>query len=142
MIARFIVGCVFVGFFKPMINFGMQNCILSNGDAPTPPPPPRWGVSLELIDTIMQLDLGVYGILETKMMGFVIGVIGKWSKVVVFAAEPAFYYLFESLNTCQLPSEWATSPNAKGLEYVANAEFRQQGGLHRRPVKDINLSVC
>ena len=51
------------------------------------------GVSLEPIGTIMQLDLGVYGILETKMMGFVMGVIGKWSKVVVFAPEPAFYYL-------------------------------------------------
>ena len=52
-----------------------------------------WGASLELIGTIMQLDLGVYGILETKMMGFVMGVIGKWSKVVVLAPEPAFYYL-------------------------------------------------
>ena len=28
------------------------------------------------------------------MMGFVMGVIGKWSKVVVFAPEPAFYYLW------------------------------------------------
>ena len=68
---------MFAGFFKPMINFEMQNCILSNGDAPTlpPPPPPEarkrirndsagggggggaegWGVSLELIGTIMQI---------------------------------------------------------------------------------------
>ena len=52
------------------------------------------GVSLELIGTVMQLDLGVYWILETEMMGFVMGVIGKWSKVVVFAPEPSFYYLF------------------------------------------------
>ena len=50
--------------------------------------------SLELIGTIMQLDLAVYGNLETKMMGFVMGVTGKWSKVVVFAPEPAFYYLY------------------------------------------------
>ena len=28
------------------------------------------------------------------MVGFVMSVIGKWSKVVVFALEPAFYYLF------------------------------------------------
>ena len=77
MIVRCIVGCVFVGVFKPMINFEMQNGILSNGDAPTPPPPPpleawkrirndstgggggggaeEWGVSLELIGTIMQI---------------------------------------------------------------------------------------
>ena len=41
MIVRFIVGCVFAGFFKPMINFEMQNGTLSNGDAPTPPPPPE-----------------------------------------------------------------------------------------------------
>ena len=81
MIVRFIVGCVFVGFFKPMINFEMQNGTLSNGDAPTPPPPPEarkrirndsaggggegWGVSLELIGTILQIrsrglwDLGI-----------------------------------------------------------------------------------
>ena len=113
MIVRFIVGCVFVGFFKPVINFEMQNCILSNGDAPPLLHHRRhgnelkmivpevvgvggtegWGVSLELIGTIMQLDLRVYDILETKMMGFVMGVIRKWSKVVVFAPEPAFYYL-------------------------------------------------
>ena len=79
---------------------------------PLPPPPPLearkrirndsagggegtegWGVSLELIGTIMQIRSRVYGILETKMMGFVMGVIGKWSKVVIFAPEPAFYYL-------------------------------------------------
>ena len=34
--------------------------------------------------------LGVYGILETKMMGFVMGVIGKWSKVVVLHQNPPF----------------------------------------------------
>ena len=27
------------------------------------------------------------------MMGFVMGVIGKWSKVVVSVLKPAFYYL-------------------------------------------------
>ena len=31
--------------------------------------------------------------MEEMMMGFVMGVIGKWSKVVVFALEPTFYYL-------------------------------------------------
>ena len=42
---------------------------------------------------LCKLDLGVYGILEIKMMGFVMRVIGKWSKVVVFDPEPSFYYL-------------------------------------------------
>ena len=42
---------------------------------------------------LCKLDLGVYGILEIKMMGFVMGVSGKWSKVVVFASEPPFYVL-------------------------------------------------
>ena len=122
MIVRFIVGCVFVGFFKPMINFEMQNCILSNGDAPTPSPHlhhRRRGNELEMVAPevvgVGELRGGggfprahrynyairsrVYGILETKMMGFIMGVIGKWSKVVVFAPEPAFYYLFNIIET-------------------------------------------
>ena len=32
--------------------------------------------------------------MEGMMVGFVMVVIGKWSKVVVFALEPAFYYLY------------------------------------------------
>ena len=32
-------------------------------------------------------------IMERMMLGFVMVVSGKWSKVVVFALEPAFYYL-------------------------------------------------
>ena len=30
--------------------------------------------------------------MEESMVGFVMSAIGKWSKVVVFALEPAFYY--------------------------------------------------
>ena len=32
-------------------------------------------------------------IMEGMMVGFVMVVIGKWSVVVIFAPEPAFYYL-------------------------------------------------
>ena len=33
--------------------------------------------------------------MEGIMVGFVMVAIGKWSKVVVFALEPAFYYLYK-----------------------------------------------
>ena len=36
------------------------------------------------------------------MMGFVMSVIGKWSKVVVFALEPAFYYPFFTMPALQI----------------------------------------
>ena len=47
-----------------------------------------------------------------------------------FDEPPKRYHTKRSLSTCacQLPSEWATGPNTKVLEYVANDEFRQQGG--------------
>ena len=32
------------------------------------------------------------------MVGVVMSVIGNWSKVLVFALEPAFYYLSSSLH--------------------------------------------
>ena len=69
MIVRFIVGCAFVGFFKPMVNFEMQN----GKGCPHPSPLLHQqrhgnkletivsevvavvGVSLELISTIMQI---------------------------------------------------------------------------------------
>ena len=36
-------------------------------------------------------------IMEGMMVGFVMVVNGKWSKVVVFALEPTFYYLWRYL---------------------------------------------
>ena len=33
--------------------------------------------------------------MEEIMVGFVMSVIGKWSKVVAFVLEPAFYYLLK-----------------------------------------------
>ena len=36
------------------------------------------------------------------MVGFVTSVIGKWSKVVVFAIEPASYYLSFRVNDHKL----------------------------------------
>ena len=48
------------------------------------------GVSLELIGTIMQLDPGVYGILETKMMGFVMDVLENGQKWSFLHQNPPF----------------------------------------------------
>ena len=58
-----------------------------------------------------------------------------------FDAPSRRYHTKRSLSTCQLPSEWATGPNTKVLDYVANAEFRQQGGRIEDKLKDISLSV-
>ena len=45
--------------------------------------------------------------MEEIMVGFVMSVIEKWSKVVVFVLEPAFYYLFWCYHGNKVVSEYS-----------------------------------
>ena len=78
MIVRFIVGCVFVGFFKPMTNFEMQNCILSNGDAPTPSPHLHHRRRRNELETIAPEVVGVGGFPRAHRYNYAIRSRGLW----------------------------------------------------------------
>ena len=78
MTVRFIAGFVFVGFFKPMINFEMQNCILSNGDAPTHPPFLHHWRHGNKLETITPEVVGVGGFPRAHRYNYAIRSRGLW----------------------------------------------------------------